>query len=92
MAIVYDKLFALLKEKGYTTYRIRKEGLLGNATYTALKSPTGGRGLDHRTIDKLCKALQCQPGDLMEYVPDPVEEKQITLYLTLLIHLLKPYL
>ena len=23
------------------------------------------------TLNKLCKALDCQPGDLFEYVPDP---------------------
>ena len=28
MPIVYDKLFALLKEKGYSTYRIRQEKLI----------------------------------------------------------------
>ncbi len=72
VAIVYDKLFALLQEKGYTTYRIRKEGLIGNATYKAIKDGTGG--LDYRSINKLCKALNCQPSDLMEYVPDPEEE------------------
>ena len=22
------------------------------------------------TLDSICKALQCQPGDLLEYVPD----------------------
>lgn len=71
MAIVYDRLFALLKEKGYTTYRIRKEGLIGNATYQAIKDGSGG--LDYRSINKLCNALDCQPGDLMEYVPDPEE-------------------
>ena len=64
--IVYDKLFALLAEKGYTTYRIRKEKLMGNQTYQSLKNGTGG--LDYRTIDKLCKALNVQPGDLMSYV------------------------
>ena len=68
MAIVYGKLFALLKERGYTTYKIRKEGLIGNATYNSIKNGTGG--LDHRTIDKLCRVLDCQPGDLMEYVKD----------------------
>ena len=73
MAIVYDKLFALLKEKGYTTYRIRQDGLLGNKTYQAIKDGTGG--LDYRSINKLCKALNCQPGDLMEYVPDQEEEE-----------------
>ncbi len=22
------------------------------------------------TLDSLCKALECQPGDLLEYIPD----------------------
>ena len=72
MAIVYDKLFALLKEKGYSTDRIRKEGWIGNKTCQSINDGTGG--LDYRSIDKLCKALSVQPGDLMEYVPDPEEE------------------
>ena len=59
---------ALLKEKGYTTYRIRKEKLLGQGTLTALKNGTGG--LDSKTISKLCEVLECQPGDIMEYVKD----------------------
>jgi len=32
MSIRYDKLFALLKEKGYSTYRIRQEKLIGQGT------------------------------------------------------------
>lgn len=24
-------------------------------------------------LDKMCKVLDCQPGDLMEYVPDPAQ-------------------
>ncbi|MEE0100375.1 MAG: helix-turn-helix transcriptional regulator [Acutalibacteraceae bacterium] len=68
MAIRYDKLFKLLKDRGYTTYKIRKEKLLGQGTLTALKNGTGG--LDARTIDRLCNMLDCQPGDLMEFVPD----------------------
>ena len=73
MAIVYDKLLALLQEKEYNAYRIKKEHLIGQATYYAIKNGTGG--LDHRSIDRLCKALQCQPGDLMEYVPDAEPEE-----------------
>jgi putative transcriptional regulator len=70
--IKYDKLFALLKEKGYTTYRIRKEKLIGEGTLTALRNGTGG--LDARTINKLCATLGCQPGDIMEYVEDIKKE------------------
>lgn len=74
MPITFDKLFRLLEEQGYTTYRIRKEKLIGQATYTHLRNdpePT----INTTTIANLCKALHCQPGDLMEYVPEP-EEKE----------------
>lgn len=71
MAIKYDKLFALFKERGITTYKIRTEKIIGQATLNSIKNGTGG--LDYRSINKLCKALNCQPGDLMEYVPDSEE-------------------
>ncbi len=63
--IIYDKLFSMLKEKGYTTYKIRKEKLIGEGTLTALRNGKGG--LDSKTLDRLCAVLECQPGDLMEY-------------------------
>ena len=58
----------LLKEKGYTTYKIRQEKLIGQGTLTAIKNGTGG--LDAKTIARLCEVLDCQPGDLMEYVKE----------------------
>jgi len=73
MPIVYEKLFTLLKEKGYSTYRIRQEKLIGQGTLTAIKNGTGG--LDAKTIARLCEVLECQPGDLMEYVKEPKEEE-----------------
>lgn len=72
MPIKYDKLMALLKEKGYTTYKIRKDKLIGQGTLTAIKNGTGG--LDSKTISRLCKVLECQPGDIMEYVPDEADK------------------
>ena len=68
MSISYEKLFALLSGKGFTTYRIRKENLIGQATLTAIRSGKGG--LDARSIEKLCRTLNCQPGDIMEYISD----------------------
>ena len=66
--IKYDKLFDLLKENGYTTYRIRKEKILGESVMTKLRNGTGG--LDYRSIDKLCRLFNCQPNDIMEYVDE----------------------
>lgn len=71
MPIKYQKLFALLKEKGYTTYKIRKEKIIGQATLQKLQTEKGD--IDTRTIKHLCKVLECQPGDIMEYVPDENE-------------------
>ena len=71
--IIYTKLFELLKAKGYTTYKIRQEKLIGQGTLTAIKNGTGG--LDAKTIARLCEVLDCQPGDLMEYVREPGEAK-----------------
>ena len=74
--IKYDKLFALFKERGITTYAIKRDKIIGQATWQRLRTGTGG--LEHRTIDNLCAFLGCQPGDLMEYVPDaePVPPEQ----------------
>ena len=68
MPIKYDRLFALLKEKGYTSYKIRKDNLIGQGTLTAIKNGKGG--LDAKTVSKLCGRLECQPSDIMEYVED----------------------
>ena len=71
--IKYDKLFRLLSEKGYNTTRIRKDNLIGQRTLYALKNGTGG--INHQTIDNLCRVLNCQPGDIMEYVEDDEDIK-----------------
>lgn len=68
MAIVYDKLLALLKERGITTYQIQKTRLISHSTYTAMLNHTGGP--DYKVLCRLCEVLNCQPGDMMEYVPD----------------------
>ncbi len=71
MPIVYDKLLKLLSDNGYTSYRIKKEKLIGQGTLTAIKNGTGG--LDAKSIAKLCAVFHCQPGDLMEYIEDNKE-------------------
>jgi len=65
--IKYDKLLAKMRENGITSYAIRKNCIIGQSTYKNIKS---GGDIDTRTIDKLCKLLNCQPGDILEYVPD----------------------
>lgn len=66
----YDKLFALMKEKGLTTYRIRQERII---TETTLQKLREGRNVTTDSLASLCQALSCQPGDIMEYVEDPTD-------------------
>lgn len=72
MPFRYDKTFALLKEKGITTYNIRKDNLISQAALTKMKQGKGS--IDTRTLERICALLDCQPGDLMEYVPDTAAE------------------
>ncbi len=65
MPMRYEKLFALMREKGLTTYKIRKEHIV---TETMLQKLREGRNVTTDSIGALCAALDCQPGDLMEYM------------------------
>lgn len=56
-----------LKEKGFTTYKIRQEKLLSESTVQKLRA---GIGVSWENIETLCRLLECQPADLIEYVED----------------------
>ena len=56
-----------MKSKGITTYRIRQDKIISES---ALQSLREGKSVTVDTIAALCKALDCQPGDIMEYVED----------------------
>ena len=60
-------ILAALKEKGYSSTRIRKERLMGQATLTQLRR---GDLVSWMNIETICRLLQCQPGDLLEYVEE----------------------
>ena len=67
MPMKYEKLFALMKENGLTTYRIRKEKIVSENALTSMRA---GKSVTTDTIAALCRALACQPGDIMEYVDE----------------------
>ena len=63
-------ILARLKEAGYSSTRIRKEKLMGQATMTQLRR---GELVSWMNIETICRLLQCQPGDILEYVEDSPE-------------------
>lgn len=73
MPIVYKTdILKLLKEKGYTSYRLRKEKMLGEATIQKLRN---NELVSWDNMTTICHLLNCQPGDIMEYVED-ADKKQ----------------
>lgn len=69
--IVYDKLLAMMESKGLTTYKIRKEKIISESTLQNIRE---GKRITTDAIASLCEALNCQPGDIMEYIADGTNE------------------
>ena len=68
-----DVLHAL-KNAGFTTYRLRKDKILGEATIQKLRN---FELVSWENINTICRLLNCQPGDIMEYVQDNKEESNV---------------
>lgn len=71
MSISYNKLLALFNEKGINSYVIKRDKVIGQASWKKIHE---GGHIDTRTIGSLCSYLNCQPGDILEYVPDQGSE------------------
>ena len=68
MTISYTKLLRIFSQRGITSYTLtKKDKIIGQATY---KNIHDGKHIDTRTIDALCKYLEVQPADILEYVHD----------------------
>ena len=73
MSIKYYKLFDLLNRRG-----IKKTDLM---TLAGISAPTlaklsKGEVITTEMLSRICAALDCQPGDIMEYVDEPAEGEE----------------
>ena len=59
-----------LKTKGYTTYKLRKDTVIGEAQIQKIRT---GEIASKETLNTICKLLHCQPGDILEYIEDTNE-------------------
>jgi putative transcriptional regulator len=57
-----------LKENGYNTNRLRKEKLLGENSIQYIRE---GKMVGAKALNAICKMLDMQPGNIIEYVDDP---------------------
>ncbi len=75
MPITYDKLKDKLKAAGITSYICKRDKIIGQSTYKKIME---GGDIDTKSIAKLCAVLHCQPGNLLEYIPDDeASEKEL---------------
>ena len=65
-------VLAALKSAGFTSYKIRQEGLINQ---TALQRIREGKLISWEQLAAVCRLLKCQPGDLVEYAEElPAED------------------
>lgn len=59
-----------LKAKGYNTNKIRKEKLIGEAMLQKIRQR---QVVSWATIETLCRLLECDVGDIVEYFAETAE-------------------
>lgn len=71
MSIVI-RLDRVMADRKISVNHLAEELDMTNVNLSNLK--TGKmKGIRFETMDRICKALDCQPGDLFEYLPDEDE-------------------
>ena len=67
MPIVYKiDILKALKEKGYNTNRLRTEKIIGESYLTQIRK---GEIVSISCLEKICSLLDCEPGDILSYIP-----------------------
>lgn len=73
MAIIINlDVMMARRKKGLT--ELSKEVDITMANLSVLKN-NKAKAVRLQTLDAICKALDCQPGDILEYVPDDDSNK-----------------
>jgi putative transcriptional regulator len=61
-------ILSTLKEIGYSTYKIKQEKIFNQSQLQQIRDH---KLLTQEALNKVCTLLNCQPGDILEYIPDP---------------------
>ena len=64
MLIYKIDVMQAITEKGYTSYQIRREKLLGENALQAIRE---NKMIGIKALAQLCDLLDLQPGDIIEY-------------------------
>lgn len=65
--ISYAPLWATMEKKHATTYTLQFKGEISSSTIRRLKA---GESVSTNTLNALCRVLQCDLPDIVEYIDD----------------------
>ena len=65
--ISYAPLWRTMAERSATTYTLQVKGQISSSTIRRMKA---GESVSTNTLDALCKILQCDLQDVVEYLPE----------------------
>ena len=68
--ISYDNLWETMKKKGVSQYTLIKKYGVSPGQLTRMKR---NESVSTHTIEMFCRILDCQVGDIMEYIKDDTE-------------------
>ena len=71
--IDFSPLWATMKEKGVTQYRLLQDGILDNRSLSALKHD---KNVTLLTLEALCRALDCTLDAIVRFTEDTENEKE----------------
>ena len=67
MAISYERLFETLKKNQISRKRFHDMTGIGQATISKMQH---GETITSDVIERVCRAMDCQPNDIMEVISD----------------------
>ena len=73
MAVSYNKLWKLLVDKKMSKADLRKESGVSPNTMTQLRRD---EPVMLNVLDKICNPLECNYGDIMDYIPEEKSDRQ----------------
>lgn len=74
MPISYNKLFHMLIDRNMKKGELQS---LADITAPIMSRLAKGETIRSDTIEKICQALDCQPGDIMEYIAPTIKPEVI---------------
>ena len=66
---IRNRVRQFVEDRGITIYRLREDTKISNTTVYALAN-NPEQIPDAGTMDAICRAYGCQPGELLEYVAE----------------------